>query len=128
MPLKHLHAESRSGLLHLPEPNHTLEVATGKQVPIRAPGQREDRTGMRQVLQVCAQLRVPQPDGRVMSPTGEHASIRGKSWTGGSLGLPVRPEQGATLDVPQLDAAISKASAGQHAFVRAEGEGHYKVR
>src|SRR5258708_33959755 len=41
--------------------------------------------------------------------------------------MPTRPERGSTLDVPQLDAAIS-ASAGEQAFVRAESEGRGNSR
>src|SRR2546423_9309960 len=121
-----LHAASRPGRLPLPEPNRAREVATGEQAPIRAPGQREDRAGMRHLLKEGAQLRVPEPDGRIQSPTGEQAAIRGKGQAGGARGMPARPEQGTTFDVPELDAAV-EAPAGQRAFVRAEGEGVYLV-
>src|SRR2546425_3872698 len=106
MPRERLHAGSRPGLLPLPQPKRAREVATGEQAPIRAPGQREDRTGMRQLLEGGAQLRIPEPDGRIKSPTGEQSSIGSKGQPGGALGMPARPEQSATGDVPQLDAAI----------------------
>src|SRR6266852_9189493 len=41
--------------------------------------------------------------------------------------MPTRPERGSTLDVPQLDAAIS-ASTGEQAFVRAESEDRGNIR
>ena len=82
---------------------------------------------MRQLLEGGAQLRIPEPDGGLMSSTGEQAAVGGKGQTVGALGMPARPEQGTTFDVPQLDAAI-KAPAGERAFVRAEGEGNHNVR
>src|SRR2546421_7986386 len=97
-----LHAASRPGRLPLPEPNRAREVATGEQAPIRAPGQREDRAGMRHLLKEGAQLRVPEPDGRIQSPTGEQAAIRSKSHAGGALRLPARPEQSTTVNFPEL--------------------------
>src|SRR5438132_539365 len=81
---------------------------------------------MRHILQGCAQLRIPEPEGGLMSPTGEQTSIRSKGQTGDPLGMPARPEQGTTFDVPELDAAI-KAPAGKRVFVRAKGEGPYHV-
>src|SRR2546426_11445080 len=65
MPLKCLHAASRSGLVPLPQPKRAREVATGEQTPIRAVGQREGRTRMRHLLEGGAQLRIPEPDGRI---------------------------------------------------------------
>src|SRR6184192_818620 len=126
MPLKRLHAASRPALLHLPYPNRAREVATGEHAPIQAPGQREDRTGMRHVLKEGAQLRVPEPDSRIKSPTGKQATIRSKSHAGGALRLPARPEQGTTGNFPELDAAVE--APGQRAFVRAEGEAPDSVR
>ena len=67
-------------------------------------------------------LRVPEPDGRIISAAGEQASIGGKGQAVDAFGMPARPEQGATLDVPQLEAAIP-APAGQCASIRAEGKG-----
>src|SRR6266568_2476202 len=72
-----LYAASRLARLPLPEPNRPSEVATGEQVPIGAPGQRDDRVGMRHLLEEGAQLRVPEPDGAIKSPTGEQAAIGG---------------------------------------------------
>src|SRR5207247_1269778 len=46
----------------LPQPDRASIVASGEQVPIRTPGQRGDRAGMRHHLEVCAQLRIPEPD------------------------------------------------------------------
>ncbi len=94
---------------------------------MRAPGQREDRAGMRHVLEGDAALGIPDPDGGIMSPTGEQTAARSKGQADDGLGLPARPERGPTGDFPQLDAAI-KAPAGQHAFVWTEGEGQHTVR
>ena len=82
---------------------------------------------MRHLLEEGAQLRVPEPDGAIKSPTGEQAAIGGESQTGDPLRLPTRPEQGPTGHVPQLDAAI-RAPARGRAFVRAEGEAPDTVR
>src|SRR2546422_1045001 len=94
---------------------------------MRAPGQREDRAGMRQCLEGYAALDIPDPDGPFIVTAGKRASIGSKGQTGGGLGMPTRPERGTTFDVPQRDAAIN-APAGQHAFVWTEGEGQHKVR
>src|SRR5947209_16119786 len=82
---------------------------------------------MRHLLEEGAQLRIPEPDGGLMSPTGEQAAVGGKDQTVGALGMPARPERSTTGDVPQRDAAI-KAPAGERAFVRAEGKGPDHVR
>src|SRR5712692_4006671 len=82
---------------------------------------------MRHVLEGGAQLRIPEPDGRSIFPTGEQTTIRRKGQTVDTLSLPSCPEQGTTFNVPQLDAVI-KTPAGQRAFVRAEGKGPYHVR
>src|SRR5260370_573181 len=122
MPLQDGNAGRRPGLLPLPQPTLSLEITTSEQAPIRAPGQRADRTGRWHLLQGDAQPRVPEPDGGIMSPTGEQTAIGRKGQTYGSLGLPTRPEERSTRDFPQLDAAIM-APSGEQAFVRAEGEG-----
>src|SRR5437764_7583166 len=103
MPPERLHAGRRPGLAHFPQPNRARDVATGKQAPIRAPGQREDRTGMRHLLEERAQLRIPEPEGGLMSATGEQTSLRGKGQTADALGVPARPERSTTGDVPELD-------------------------
>src|SRR5437868_4835546 len=122
-----LHTASRPARLPLPDPYRAREVATGEQTSIAAPGQPEDRTGMRQLLQGGTQLRIPEPDGGIVSPTGEQAAIGGESQASDPLRLPTRPEQGPTGHVPQLDAAI-RAPARERAFVRAEGEAPDSVR
>src|SRR5947209_1229731 len=77
---------------------------------------------MRHLLHKYAQLRIPEPDGSIMSATGEQTSIRSKGQAGDARGLPARPEHDPTGDIPQLERAI-QAPAGERAFVRAEGEG-----
>src|SRR4051794_2451275 len=68
MPLKRPHDASRPVRPPLPDRNRAREVATGEPAPLRAPCQREDRAGMRQRLEESAQLRIPEPDGRIQSP------------------------------------------------------------
>ncbi len=127
MPGERLHTESGSGLLPLPQPNVTIKAATGKPPPIWTPGQREDRTGIRQVLEGCAQLRIPEPDGRLIPAAGKRSSIGSEGQAKQAIDWPNGPEQGPTLYVPELDAAI-KAPARQRAFVRAERDRHHDVR
>src|SRR5439155_7095636 len=61
-----------------------------------------------------------------ISAAGERASIGGKGQTLYVVGDPARPEQGAPLDVPQLDGTIP-APSSQRASIRAEGEGAHRV-
>src|SRR5215471_14382378 len=81
---------------------------------------------MRDVLQRRAQRSVPEPDAAILASTGEQAAIGGKSQAPCGLRVPVRPEQGTTLDVPELDAAII-APTGERVFIRAQGEGICRV-
>src|SRR6266702_5589143 len=81
---------------------------------------------MRQFLQEGAQLRIPDRDGSINSPTGEQSSIGGKSQAHDALRTPARPEQGTTLYFPQLDAAII-APTGERVFIRAQGKGICRV-
>src|SRR5438552_12535616 len=116
MPGERLHAGCWLAVPDLPESGRARDVATCEQAPIRTPGQREDRTGMRYVLQRRAQRSLPEPDGGIKAPTGEQAAIGGKSQARGALRMPTRPEQGLTLDVPQLDATI-RAPTGERVFI-----------
>src|SRR5713101_6014287 len=100
MPGERLHATSGPIQLPSPETKRAREIATGEQTSIGAPGQPEDRTGMRQLLQGGAQLRIPEPDGCIASPTGEQVSIGRKGQTVVALRMPTRPEQSTTLDIP----------------------------
>src|SRR5215471_5487039 len=101
-----LHTARRPARLPLPDPYRACVVATGEQISIGAPGQPEDSTGMRQLLQGGTQLRIPEPDGGIASHTGEQAATGGESQVSDALRLPTRPEQGSTGHVPQLDSAI----------------------
>src|SRR5258708_7466297 len=56
--------------------------------PDRVPGQRGERARMRHIREGRAQLRLPQPQSRVLSPTGKHVSIRSKGQTADAAGLP----------------------------------------
>src|SRR6516162_8803398 len=122
-----LHTASRPARLPLPDPYCAREVATGEQTSIAAPGQPEDKTGMRQLLKADTHLRIPEPDGGIAPHTGKQAAIGGESQASDPRRLPTRPEQGMTFYVPQLDAAI-RAPAHERAFVRAEGEAPDRVR
>lgn len=126
MPLQCLHAAIRPARLPPPDPNRAREVATGESAPIRTPGQREDRAGMGHLLHEGAQLRVPEPDGRITPPTCQQAAIGGKDQAGGAFPVPARPEQRSMLDIPQLEPAV-QGPGSQRAFVRAEGERHHDV-
>src|SRR5258706_12753450 len=97
MPRQPRNAGRWLGLLDLPHPNMSIKVATGEQAPIRAPGHREDRTGMRQRLQVRAAQGVPELDSRIIPTAGKQTPIGGKSHTGDAIGMPPRPQQGTTL-------------------------------
>src|SRR5260221_14433658 len=124
MPLEDGNAASRPGLVPLPQSNRALEIATDEPPPVWAPGQRADRSGMRHVLEGGAGPGIPEPDGRIQSPTGEQASIGGKSHPNDASGVPARPDQGATLYIPQLDAAIIPP-AGQLPSIWAESQSKY---
>src|SRR5919108_4736819 len=82
---------------------------------------------MRHLLNGGTHLRIPEPDGRLMPPSGKQAAIGGKSQAGDPLRLPARPERCSALDIPELDAAI-QAPTGECASVRAEGESPDPVR
>ncbi len=111
----------------LPQPDRAREVATGEQVPIRAPGQRDDGTGMRQFLQDGAQLRHPRAGLVALTPTLASSLPSGEK-ARHHVPCVCQPDQSRApaLDVPQLDAAIL-ASTGKRVFIRAEGEGQRRV-
>src|SRR5712691_12598536 len=122
MPQECLHAGGWLCPLQLPYLNAAIEAATGEQLAVRAPGQRVHSAALTsQRLHVRAGGRIPEPDERIIPAAGEQAPIRGKGHSVDAVRMPIRPEQGATLQVPQLDAAIP-APAGQRAFVWTEGE------
>src|SRR2546427_7529522 len=113
--------------LQLPHPNASIEAATGEQLAVRAPGQRVHSAALiSQRLHVRTGGRIPEPDERIIPAAGEQAPIRGKGHSVYAVRMPIRPEQGATLQVPQLNAAVP-AAAGQRAFVWTEGEGRHIV-
>jgi hypothetical protein len=58
-------------LLSLPEPDLPIEAETCEQVPIGTPGDGKDRLRMRERLNKCAGLRIPKPDRRIGSCTGQ---------------------------------------------------------
>src|SRR6266852_1013859 len=125
MSRKSLHVGARLWYLGLPHPNVSIGAATGEQSPIGAPGQRVHRATLsRKPLYVHAAPRVPEVDEGVIPTTGEEAPIRGKGQTSDSSGLPARPEQSATGNVPQLDRVIP-AHAGQLVSIRAESQSMY---
>src|SRR6266576_6999417 len=69
MPYEALDAGRWAARPDLPQPDRARIVASGEQVPISTPGQRGDRAGMRQRLEEGAQLRIPEPHGRIKSST-----------------------------------------------------------
>ena len=68
---------------------------------------------------------MPNLDERIIPAAGEQAPIRSKGHAV-DVGSQPLPEQGATLQVPQLEAAVP-APTGQESFVWAEGEGSRRV-
>src|SRR2546425_1970536 len=82
---------------------------------------------MRERLQVRATLSIPEPDSRIISPTGKQASIGSKSHIVDTVRMPACPEQGATGYLPELDTAII-APASQSASIRAESDSRHNVR
>src|SRR5437588_2680481 len=103
-----------SALSDLPQSNLTLNAAAGEQAPTRAPGQREDLTGMGQCLHLGATLEVPEPDGGIIAPGGQQAAIGSKSQALDALGMPARPAQRGTFEVPQLERVVP-APGGEQA-------------
>ena len=76
---------------------------------------------MRQCSEGIAALSIPEPNERIKPSTSKHASIRRKGESAKSLRRPILPEQCATVDIPQLNAAVG-TRAGECAFIRAERE------
>src|SRR5258708_15747291 len=111
MPGQDLDAGGSPAGRDLPQPNGARDVATGEEPPIRAPGQRGDRARMRHVLQGRAQRSLPQPDSRVMSPTGKNVSIRSKDQTVDAAGLTACPQLVPTLTITNIPYASPTPTA-----------------
>src|SRR2546421_472332 len=111
-----LQQRSSTALLRIPQPNRGIKARAGYRAAKRAPSHREDRSGMRQGLEIPAALRVPEPDGGIIPTAGQCTTIgcKGQAYAGG---LPNGPERDPTLQLPQCDRAIP-APAGESAFVR----------
>src|SRR6266508_1558238 len=127
MSLEHPHAGIWLRSREIPQSNTGIEAPTGEQFPVRTPGQgihRAVMTGERP--QVRARFRVPKLDERICPAAGDCAPMGGKGQTLDIVRPPVRPEQGATLQIPQLDAAI-KAPGGERAFIWAEGQSRHRA-
>src|SRR5881398_1681313 len=123
MRLKCLHADP---ILYLPHANASIEAGTCEPLSVRAPGYCVHSAALiSKRLHVRAGSHIPKLDERIIPSAGEHAPIRNKGHRVDAVSMPI-PEQGATLQVPQLEAAVP-ASAGQESFVRAEGEGRRRV-
>ena len=98
MPHKDRNTGGRLCCLQLPQPNASIEAATGEQMPIWTLRYREDWSGMRQSLQECTRLRIPEPDGRLIpTAAGKCASIGSKGQAEDAAGVPHGPERGPTL-------------------------------
>jgi hypothetical protein len=76
---------------------------------------------MWQIGEEGAMLRIPKLDVSIKCSCGKQPSIRGKGEPGNGLVKPVHPEQCATRDIPELEAAI-RTSAGQDASIGRERE------
>jgi hypothetical protein len=111
----------------IPQSNTGVEASAGEQVPIGTPGQGVHRAAMTgERPQVRAGFHIQKLDDRICPAASEHTPIWGKGQALDIVGLPVRPERGATLQVPQLDAPI-KTAGGEGAFIRAECEGRHRT-
>src|SRR5262249_20074608 len=116
-------------LLHLPQANSSIEAATGKPAPIRAPGQRIDRAALvEERLEGLARADLPESDDPIISATGECPAIGTKGETMDAACMLSQPEQGylsprqgSVLQVPQLDGAVP-APGGEHLLIWPEGE------
>src|SRR5258705_13527392 len=107
MPPEHPHNGCWLPPPHLPQPNTSIEAPTGKQAPIGTPGHRVHRAAMAgERLQVRAPLGVPEANSGIISAAGKRVSIGSKGDALDVVGMPVRPEQGTALQVPQLDGPI----------------------
>src|SRR5260370_4853643 len=128
MPREHPHAGTLLCPLHLPEPNDSIEAPTGEQAPIGTPGHRVHRAAIAsERLQIRARLGVPKPDGGIYPAAGENLSIGGKREALDAVELPARPEQRATLQLPQLHETIP-APNGHGSSIPAETHGRNRFR
>src|SRR5260370_1285101 len=122
MPREHPHAGTLLCLLHLPEPNDSIEATIGEQAPIGPPGHRVHRAAIAsEHLEIRATGGVPEANGGTISAAGERVPIRGKGDAVDDVGMLARPEQGATRQPPQLNETIP-APSGQRASLRADTE------
>src|SRR5579859_7644112 len=76
-----LDAGEEERLLPFPQAKHTINAATGKQMPIRAKGYCIHLARMCQHLQVHTALGVPDPHSRIQPCASEEASIGRKGQT-----------------------------------------------
>src|SRR5260370_39682454 len=120
MTAEHPPAGALLSTMHLPYPNVPIEPPIGEQAPIGTPGHRVHRAAIAsERLQVRATGGVPEANGGTISAAGERASIRGKGEAVDNVGMPARPEPGATLPPPHLNETIP-APKGPGASLRAE--------
>src|SRR5260370_22545778 len=92
-----------------------MEAPTGEQAPIGTPGHRVHRAAIAsEHLEIRATGGVPEANGGTISAAGERVPIRGKGDAVDDVGMLSRPEQAATLQLPQLHETIP-APRGQGA-------------
>src|SRR5260370_1986380 len=82
---------------------------------------------MRQRLEQCASLPIPEPDRGIGSCTGQHGAIGGIGDPRDVGGMRARPEQRAALHLPHVDRTII-TPAGQLASIRSKPERPDHVR
>src|SRR5262245_35512984 len=63
---------------HFPESNHACDVTTRENATIVTPGNRDDRSRMRQGVKRGAGLRVPEPNCGIVPTTGEQVPTGSK--------------------------------------------------
>src|SRR5260370_39950453 len=127
MTAEHPPAGALLSTMHLPYPNVPIEPPIGEQAPIGTPGHRVPRAAIAsEHLEIRATGGVPEANGGTISAAGERVPIRGKGDAVDDVGMPARPEQGATLQLPQLNETIP-APNGQGASIRADSQGRHRV-
>src|SRR5262249_34466305 len=78
MRLNGLDADGRTSGWQFPESNDTCDVATREHATIATPGNRDDRSRMRQFLKQGTDLRIPKPNCGIVPATGDQAPIGSK--------------------------------------------------
>src|SRR2546421_608531 len=108
--------------LDIPEPNRLIEGSARQGPSVRTPSYRFYPIGMSdQRLEEVSSGDLPELDGRISPPTGHYVAIGGIGETRDIARMRARPEQSATLHIPQFDHPII-TPAGQAKSIWAEAQ------